>query len=265
MRDERTKREYEIILAAFLDLLDRWDNGAESLEIITDIIAHRSAFLIERVLDGMRLDFDEALSLLRGHNDFTTAADRQRRDVLIAAIENLVDFAAAQEYSMLMELPEELENDDWADYERICERYNLTWATQENGDVLHAVKMAAWWITLAPETMLTFMTQGDEKVRPWHGELEGTSYPKSTFPAELIPPIEYNCRCYLVAEGYGAVVGALPKVPKEVRTPRAHPVFRESLCTGGRIFSGEHPWFSRPLPPKLQKVVRDIKHKFHLR
>jgi hypothetical protein len=259
---ERSKREYGIILASFLRLLDRWDNGAQSLEIIADIIAHRTAFLVERVLDGMRLDFDEALALLRNHNDFTTATDRQRRDILVAAIENIVDFAAAEEYSMLMELPEELDDADWGEYERICERYNLVWAAQENGDVFHAAKMAAWWITLAPDTMLTFMTQGDEKVRPWHEELEGLSYPKSAFPAELIPPIEYNCRCSLVAEGYGAVVGALSK---KARVPKVHPVFRESLCTGGRIFSGEHPYFSRPLPPKLQKVVRGIKQKFFLR
>jgi hypothetical protein len=30
MWSEQTKREYGIILAAFLDLLDRWDNDAES-------------------------------------------------------------------------------------------------------------------------------------------------------------------------------------------------------------------------------------------
>ncbi|MDR2890348.1 MAG: hypothetical protein LBV18_01885, partial [Alistipes sp.] len=153
MREEQTKREYEIIFASFLDLLDRWDNSAESLEVITDIITRRTAFLVERVLDGMGLDFDEALSLLRGHNDFTTAADRQKRDILVAAIENLVDFAAAEEYSMLMELPEELDESCIGDYERVCERYNLTWAAQENGDVFHAAKMAAWWITLAPETV----------------------------------------------------------------------------------------------------------------
>jgi len=261
-RTERDRREYGIILAAFLRLLDRWDNGAESLEIIADIITHRSAFLIERVLEGMRLDFDEALSLLRGHNDFTTAADRGKRDIVVAAIDNLVDFAAAEQYAMLMELPEEPDDARYADYERVCERYNLVWATQANGDVLHAARMAAWWLTLAPEAVLTFMTQGDEKVRPWHEELEGLSYPKSLFPAELIPPIEYNCRCYLVADGYGAVVGALPR---STRTPRVNPVFRESLCTGGRIFSGDHPYFSRPLPPKLQRVVRDIKRKLFLR
>ena len=262
MWNEQTKREYETIFSAFVRLLDRWDNSAGSLEIITDIITHRAAFLVERVLSGMSLDFDEALTLLLGHNDFVTERERQQRDILVAAIDNLVDFAAAQQYTMLMELPEELDESCYGDYEHICERYNLVWAAQENADVLYSAAMAAWWITIADETILTYMTQGDEKVRPWHEELEGLSYPKSAFPAELIPPIEYNCRCYLVAEGYGAVMGSLPK---ETRTPKVHPVFRESLCTGGRIFSGDHPYFSRPLPPKLQKVVRGIKQKFHLR
>ena len=243
-------------------LLDRWDNSAESLEIITDIITHRAAFLIERVLSGMSLDFDEALTLLRNHNDFVTTTDRLKRDILVAAIENLVDFAAAGQYTMLMELPEELDESCYGEYERICERYNLVWAAQENEDVRYAATMAAWWIALDSDTILTFMTQGDEKVRPWHEELEGLSFPKSEFPAELIPPIEYNCRCYLVAEGYGAVMGSLPK---EVPVLKVHPVFRESLCTGGRIFSGDHPYFIRPLPPKLQKVVRGIKQKFYLR
>jgi hypothetical protein len=262
MWSERSKQEYEIIFSAFVRLLDRWDNSAESLEIITEIITHRAAFLIERVLSGLSLDFDEALTLLRNHNGFTTAAEGQRRDILVAAIENLVDFAAAGQYTMLMELPEELDESCRDDYERICERYNLVWAGQENEDVRYAARMAAWWITLDSDTMLTYMTQGDEKVRPWHQELEGLSYPKSAFPAELIPPIEYNCRCYLIAEGYGAVVGALSE---EERLFKVHTVFRESLCTGGRIFSDDHPYFSRPLPPKLQRVVRDIKHKLYLR
>lgn len=249
-------------MAAFLKLLDSWDNGAGSMKILTDIITHRSAFLIERVISGMSLDFEEALSLLRNHNEFTTDSDRQKRNVLVAAIDNLVEFAAAQEYSMIRELPNELDDSRWDDYERICERYNLMWASQENEDTLYAATMAAWWITVSSDTVLTFMTQGDERVRPWHEALEGLSYPKSQFPAELIPPIEYHCRCYLVADGFDAVMGALPK---SKTIPAVHPVFRESLCTGGRIFSGEHPYFSHTLPPQLKKVVETIKHKFCLR
>lgn len=257
---EQSKREYEIILAAFLKLLDYWDNSAESLETLTDIITARSAFLIERVISGMSLDFDQALTLLRNHNDFTTDAQRQQRDILIAAIDNLVDFATAQQYSMIRELPEQPERSCYDEYEHICQRYNLTWAAQENDDVFYAATMAAWWITVASDTMLTFMTQGDERVRPWHETLEGISYPKSQFPAELIPPIEYACRCYLVADGMGSVMGALPRQDAPLSV---HPVFRESLCKGGRIFSDEHPYFRQPLPPQIQKIAKAIKQKFY--
>ena len=49
---------------------------------------------------------DRALEILKNHNSFTTERERQQRDILIAAIDNLVDFAAAEEYAMLGELPE---------------------------------------------------------------------------------------------------------------------------------------------------------------
>lgn len=231
------------------------------MDAITDMITHRSAFLIERVFSGMSLDFEEALALLRNHNDFTTGTDRRKRDILVAAIDNLVEFAAAGQYAMLCELPEEPDESGYDEYDDICERYNLTWAAQENEDVLYSAAMAAWWLTVSADTMLTYMTQGDERVRPWHEALEGVSYPKSQFPAELIPPIEYACRCYLVAEGFGEVVGTLPKAKA---IPAVHPVFRESLCTGGRIFSGEHPYFRHILPPQLQKIVKTIKQKLYI-
>lgn len=258
---EKSRQEYAIIREAFMRLLDLWDNSAQRLETLTDIITHRSAFLVERVIEGMSLDFEEALSLLRNHNDFTSDAQRQQRDILLAAIDNMVDFAAAQQYALLRELPDVLDPSCYDAYEDTCRRYNLTWAAQENEDVFYAAAMAAWWITVSSDTMLTYMTQGDERVRPWHEAFEGVTYPKSRFPAELIPPIEYACRCYLVADGIGAVVGSLSS-PET--TPAVHPVFRESLCTGGRIFSGEHPYFRYPLPLQIKTVVRNLKHKLYL-
>lgn len=238
-----------------------WDNGAGRLDAITDIITHRAAFLIERVISGLSLDFDAALSLLRNHNDFTSTADRQKRDILVAAIDNLVEFAAAQQNSMIQELPAKLDESCYDEYYDICERYNLIWAGQENEDVLYSAAMAAWWLTVSSDTMLTFMTQGDERVRPWHEALEGLSFPKSIFPAQLIPPIEYACRCYLVADGFGAVIGSTTKPKTAVSV---HPVFKESLCTGGRIFSDEHPYFKTKLPPEILQIVKGIKQKFYL-
>ena len=209
---------------------------------------------------GLALDFDEALSILRNHNNFTTERERQQHEILVAAIDNLIDFAASEEMTMISELPEEVDEECLLDYETICEQYNLTYAEAENEQVLFAAKMAAWWMTVNAESVITYMTQGDERVRPWHLSLEGVSYRKSEFPAELIPPIEWGCRCYLIANGFAAVRASL-SIDK--CRSMVDPVFRESLATGGRIFTDAHRYFDTQLPEFVQKIVKRLKSKFY--
>lgn len=255
-----TQKEYETIREAFRRLIFNWENDAERKDIIGDIITLRCSFLIDRALRGLRIDFGQALNILRNHNDFTSERERQQRDILVAAIDNLVDFAAAEEFSLLEELPEEPQAEDMTEYESLCERYNLTHASRENDQVLFAASMAAWWLTIDAGTIVTFMTRGDERVRAWHLSLEGLSYRKAEFPPELIPPVEWGCRCFLVADGFASVHGALPARDGFCR--HVDPVFRESLATGGRIFSPAHAYFSRPLPEHVQEIVKRIKERF---
>lgn len=264
LREERhrTQEEYERLYAAFTRLREVWEDSAERWEVMEDIITLRASLLIDRAITGLAIDFDKALDLLREHNDFTSEHDRQRRDLLVAAIDNMVDFAAAGECAMLRELPEELEEEHFGDYDALFERYNLQWAGQENADVTFSAAMAAWWILQGMDTVLTYMTQQDERVRPWHTALEGVSYPKREFPPELIPPIEYGCRCYLQAEGLAAVTGALDG---RDFISRVHPVFRESLATGGKVFSAAHLYFDKPLPPEAAAIAERLKQKFFLR
>ena len=209
---------------------------------------------------GLALDFDEALSILRNHNNFTTERERQQHEILVAAIDNLIDFAAAEEMTMISELPEEIDEESLLDYETICEQYNLTYAEAENEQVLFAAKMAAWWMAVNAESVITYMTQGDERVRPWHLSLEGMSYRKSEFPAELIPPIEWGCRCYLIANGF---VGVRASLSIDKCRSMVDPVFRESLATGGRIFTDAHRYFNTQLPEFVQKIVKRLKSKFY--
>ena len=89
---------------------------------------------------------DRALEILKNHNSFTTERERQQRDILIAAIDNLVDFAAAEEYAMLGELPETADEQDMEAHEKICRRYNLVHAEEENNQVFFAASMA-WLMT----------------------------------------------------------------------------------------------------------------------
>lgn len=263
MTQEQTYKEYLLIREAFIRFLNEMENSQQAWVIMEDIITLRSSFLIARILDGMHIDFDKALDLLKKHNSFTTEREKRERDILVAAIDNLVDFAAAEEFAMINELgniaeeniPEEI-------YKNICEKYNLHYAAIENKDVLYAAGIASWWADQSDESMITYMTQGDERVREWHLSLEGITYPKRDFPPALIPPIEFSCRCYLMANSTTSkVMSSIPLIDDMKRT--VNPVFSESLATGGRIFSEAHGYFTKTFreEQRLQTIISRIKLK----
>lgn len=253
--------EYDAIRKAFIRLVFHAENSAESLALLEDVISLRASFLIDKALRGLRIDLDRALDILRNYNDFTTERERQQRDILVAAVDNLIDFAVAEEYAMMQELPDEIDSAGTETCEAICEKYNLTYATEENSTVLFAASMAMWWLAVDSETIITFMTQGDERVRPWHEALEGIAYRKREFPPELIPPIEWGCRCFLSADGFGSVYGA---ISKKKHSLDVNPVFTESLAVGGRIFSAAHPYFQNKIPRNVREIGERIKQKFGL-
>lgn len=256
---DENREEYLLILNAFQRMVYNLENSAESWETFDEIVSLRASFLIDRVLKGLHLDFEFALEILQNKNMHLTAKEEIERDTLIAAIDNLIDFAAAEETAMMRELPDELDLEDMEIYEDVCRIYNEIYADTENGIVKHAALIAGWWIGTSDESIITFMTQGDERVRDWHLSLEGTSYIKSEFPAELIPPIEWRCRCYLVSDGYGSVFGSLTKPDIKCKID---PVFTESLAKGGRIFSPAHHYFARPLPIEVEAIKKRMKTKF---
>ena len=188
------------MLAVFIRFIESHANETESQEILEELMNLRADFLIQHALSGFDIDYDEALEMLRnaeGLNDGQSA----KRNIIVAAVDNLIDFAVAEEYQMARELPsfddEEFDEDD---YEEIFEKYNKRYAEVENSDAEYAMIIAAGLINVADSTMLTYMTQGDERVRPWHLQYEGFTAPKSQFPAWLIPPIEHQCRCYLAED-----------------------------------------------------------------
>lgn len=237
-----------------------WENSAERKDLIEEIITLRASFLIDKALRGLRIDFDRALDILRNRNAFISAREQQQHEILVAAVENLIDFAVAEEMTMLGALPEQVSETNLAECEEVCRRYNLVYAQKENEQVGLAAAMAAWWMAVSEDTLVTFMTQRDERVRPWHLSFEGISYRKSEFPPELIPPIEWGCRCYLVANGFASVHAS---VSRSSGHRKVDPVFRESLATGGRIFSDAHPYFSTPLPEFAVQTGDKLKKRFH--
>ena len=257
--EDRHRKEFEILLNIFKHFLNNTSDDMEPWEVMEELMSLRAEFAIHYAFDGFGLDYEKALELLRSSEDGLSESDKAKRDIIVAAVDNLVDFAVAEEYQMAEELKDleddELDNDeDSDDYEAeeydeimaIFSKYNDRYALVENHDVMYAMSIAAYLSALDSSTVLTYTTMGDERVRPWHLQYEGYSAPKAYFPAWLVPPIEHACRCYLTED---SVIGKISEVQNaRSKTPNKpewfNPTFKESVAFGGRIFSDEHPYFN---------------------
>lgn len=262
---DRHREEFMALLVVFEKLLENIADDWESFEVIEELMSLRADFAIRYAMDGFGLGYEAALELLRTADKGLTEQDKARRNIVVAAVDNIVDFAVAEEYQMMLEIQEAEELDD--EYcEAVFVKYNNRYAFVENQDIEYAMIIAAQLIAKSGNTTLMYMTQGDERVRPWHLQFEGFTAPKSQFPAWLIPPIEHACRCYLVED---TAVGAMVDVQNSiVRVPDIpdwfNPTFKESVALGGRIFSDEHPYFQirSEHADTLLSISRRIKQKY---
>lgn len=252
--EDRHKEEVAVLLALFHDFVLSVAGHEGEWESLEDLMAARADIAIRRAFDGFGLSYDEAISLIRNADELNSEQLVQR-DIVLAAVDNLVDFSVAEEYQMADDMAEleqtlseeeadEMEEEVWLNfYMPVFSKFNDLYMRTENQDVEYAMIVAAYLSALKDETVLMYMTMGDERVRPWHLQYEGFTAPKSSFPAWLIPPIEHQCRCFLVedtASGVGSIMAAspIPKIPDWFNR-----TFKESVALGGRIFSDEHPYF----------------------
>ena len=243
-----------------LDIFRRFLKEQEKTKkwsLVKEIIMKRVATLIDKILSGLHLDWDSTLNLIREHNRAITRQEQETRKILIAAIENIIDFATAEENKMLIDIQTHLDNEDLETCEKLFEKYNKTYAQSEDKDVEYAALIASWWIQIPNESIITYMTQGDERVRASHLSLEGVSYPKRSFPNELIPPIDFGCRCFLISNGFSSVHAMLPS--NQLR--QVNKIFQESLATGGKIFSEHHPYFKEKLHEEIEVINQKLKRK----
>lgn len=248
--------------------------GISQREAFTELCEIRSEHLIRHAFDGFGLGYDESLKLIQSEEEELSDKEKKQRVALMAALTNLIDFACAEECQMVnaldgddiddfdfdeedIEYTEEDEEDD-EEAEMIFSRYNARYARVENADVEYAMIVASKLLSYPDEELLMYMTMGDERVRPWHLDLEGFTAPASSFPAWMVPPIEHQCRCYLVdGNSYN---GAIPDVSAAMVMPEPphwfNKTFKECVAYGGRIFSDEHPYFT--INSSQKKVLREI-------
>lgn len=262
--------EYNAILAIFKKFLDKYQNETDRWKLLEAIMELRVEFMINHSVQGFNLSLEDAMDLVRSKNEGLTSQDKERRKILLAAIDNIVDFAVAEEFQMAYKVSKAYNADD-DENEENCEDifylYNRTYADVENDDVNYAMGIAAGWVKYSETALLTYMTQGDERVRPWHLALEGTSYPKALFPAWLIPPIDYGCRCFLIEESDNILdKSKVADVEAKIvdKPDFINPIFADSVCKGGKIFGSQHPYFQIPKGYKrrLKTISKSIKEKW---
>jgi hypothetical protein len=267
---EEQEKEYFAKLSIFKRLIEAVSSNMNQWVILEELMSLRADFAIHHAIRGFGMDYEKALELVRNYEGELSGEDREKRSILMAAIDNIVDFAVGAEYRMANEL-EGFDTDDFDEehYEAlidVCYKYNHTYANVENQDIEYAMIVAAGLVNVLPSTVLMFMTQGDERVRPWHLQYEGFTAPKSQFPDWLVPPIEHRCRCYLIEENaFSQITNIAAKQKGELEMPEwFDPVFKESVAFGGRIFSDAHRYFQcderhREL---LNSISEKIKNKY---
>ena len=271
--EDEQEKEYLAILAIFERFLDGLDGQEEPWEVMEELMALRADFLIHHAIKGFGMNWDDAMELVNSNLEKLSPEDRARAEIIFAAVNNLVEFAVAEEYQMMVEADEEAEDEDneGLDDEEleelligVCQKYNKRYGLVEDMDVEYAMMVAAALVLIPDSTSLMYMTQGDERVRPWHLQFEGFTAPKNRFPAWLIPPIEHQCRCYLVEvdDGIAGVkdeIVHVPSIPDWFNL-----TFKESVALGGRIFSDDHPYFKvhEEDAPRLAEIVSRIKEKY---
>ena len=278
---DRKEKEYEMLLALFLSLLRNIGNDFSEEEALYALAELRTEIAMEYAFDGMKLTKEKALLLLRNLDDYNlTKFEKEQRDRLVAALNNISEFSTCAEYQLFEDAkrlhPNFTGNDiDFDDeelmdeYESLCELYNDTYASVEHNDIEYAMAMALAWIGYSDSTYLEYMTQNDDRVRPWHYALQGFTAKKSEFPDWMIPPIEWRCRCFLVtfdgtvyakSDRLKHVSAKVPEKPSQLDG-----VFSESVATCGRIFGKAHRYFKVNADDKemLKRIVDRIKEKYY--
>ena len=275
-----SQAEYEELLPLFINLVKSLRDPDNKKQALLDLARLRAQLAISHAFEGFDIEQDEAIKLVNQTEDLSEL-DEEKKKRLIAAINNLIEFSVCEEYQLMTNIyktlpdfdfdSDEFDTDDeevMEPLEELNKKYNLIYAGVENMDIEYAMMIALAWVSSGKEATLTYMTQNDDRVRPWHFALQGFSAKKDDFPSWMIPPIEWGCRCFLVDSNGDSVINQLdlhvfakaPKKPKQIDD-----VFSESVAKCGRIFSKSHSYFKVGDKDKdaLKEMVELIKQDYY--
>lgn len=262
-----SKKEYLLLLSRLWDILEDFYVEPERYSIDYEIMQGRALNALNWAFSGYGMTLEDAVERIKTQSTGVLTVDEiYERKMFLEVIENIVDFSVAEEYQMLQEITTAREYgtsfDDFSeDAEGIFEKYNKQYSTIENQDIWFSMSMALAWKGFSDSSTLTYYTQGDERVRDSHRALEGVSYLKSEFPKELIPPIDWACRCYIMESSDRQLAFNNPIDVEERVNAAVNPVFRVSPVHDGKVFGQDHPYFQVLLKDfnNLSEVSKKIK------
>lgn len=247
--------DYQSLVALFIQLLKslRNENKDEALYALSEL---RTEIAFKHVVKGLGIEVDNAIQLLKNSEDENlTQQEKDLIDRLTAAILNLIDFSVCEEYQLYDEVLDmvgdtdiDFNSDEYDELLAVCKKYNDQYSAIENSDIEYAGIVAAMWMKMSATDYAVYWTQNDTKVRPWHMALQGYAAPRDEFPSWMIPPIEYNCRCFLEILEVPRADAKLSQIKGSakdlVKPKQLNGVYSESLAKCGRIFGPTHSYFS---------------------
>lgn len=210
----------------------------------------RALNAINYAFAGYGLTFDAAIDIIK-EKDISKLTQEQMKDrqLLIKAVDNLIDFSIAEEYQTLSEMKKNAKDSDNSDEFRdlaiaTFSKFNKQYSFIENGDILFAMGVAKEWQSFEENEIIEYRTQGDERVRASHEALDGLRYRKSEFPEALVPPIAHACRCYLWNTGStdGRKLTNVHDLDEKLSLA-VDPTFMNNVGESGKIFSEYHSYF----------------------
>lgn len=269
--------DYQSLVALFIQLLKslRNENKDEALYALSEL---RTEIAFKHVVKGLGIEVDNAIQLLKNSEDENlTQQEKDLIDRLTAAILNLIDFSVCEEYQLYDEVLDmvgdtdiDFNSDEYDELLAVCKKYNDQYSAIENSDIEYAGVVAALWMKMSATDYAVYWTQNDAKVRPWHMALQGYAAPRDEFPSWMIPPIEYNCRCFLEILEVPRADAKLSQIKGSakdfIKPKQLNSVYSESLAKCGRIFGPTHSYFSIKDTDKdmLMSFVSRLREKYYV-
>lgn len=177
------------------------------------------------------------------------------RDNVRMMKQNIYKFSAAKDSAMLRELNSLLYDGNRlrsfeefkAEADKLGLKYKQHWLEAEYRTAVHSGYMAAKWASIEANKglfpNLKYKTQGDDRVRKEHDELDGIIAPiDSPFWSKYYPPNGWRCRCDAVqtAEPASRLIPTKTKLVKpefEINIGKTGQIYNEDSKTGHRFFA----------------------------